>query len=564
MSKKLIPYALKDAPALIEHLLPVHKLSAEVYKERKAGPGQTLTALGSFWKGRKPLILNKACILGCLLPVSQNLNKDLEIFELLMGMDEISLKKRLRFREDEDLPVLPYSKLVEKGKRPEELGVDLQGHIWDKVNAHLGTQAHDFAELVEQLGILRFGRRPRVADTFSGSGQIPFEAARLGCDVYASDLNPMACLLTWGGFHLVGGQETQREMLKLEQAQLVQTVQAEIDRLGIEQDGNGWTAKVYLYCLEVVCPQSGWKVPLLPTRILSTSKKVIVHLVPNPQTKTYLIEVESGCSEQALLDAKQGTVKSEGREAIIYHTPVDQEYRSKLSTLRGDFRTEEGDSGNRLRLWEKTDLVPRSDDILQERLYAVQWALMQPDSRTGKLKEKASEFRAVTSADMEREQRVLNHVQTHLADWQKQGWLPDLQIETGYNTRQPIWERGWTHWHHLFNPRQLLVLGLCNKNIGNLTVFGLLQSLNRCSRLCQWDYSTGSDKVQGVFYNQALNTFYNYGCRPFAYLKRYFYEDFSHSPLPNTLDLALENHPAEKLQTENDLYIRPVAMKNAV
>ena len=38
-----------------------------------------------------------------------------------------------------------------------------------------------------------------------GSGQIPFEAARLGCDVYASDLNPVACMLTWGAFHIVGG-----------------------------------------------------------------------------------------------------------------------------------------------------------------------------------------------------------------------------------------------------------------------------------------------------------------------------------------------------------------------
>ena len=32
----VIPYALKDAPALIEHLLPVQKLSAEAYKEQMA------------------------------------------------------------------------------------------------------------------------------------------------------------------------------------------------------------------------------------------------------------------------------------------------------------------------------------------------------------------------------------------------------------------------------------------------------------------------------------------------------------------------------------------------
>ena len=57
---------------------------------------------------------------------------------------------------------------------------------------------------------MRFGHRPRVADTFCGSGQIPFEAARLGCDVYASDLNPVACMLTWGAFNIVGGSPESR------------------------------------------------------------------------------------------------------------------------------------------------------------------------------------------------------------------------------------------------------------------------------------------------------------------------------------------------------------------
>ena len=78
MSKDVIPFSLKDAPALIERLLPVQKLSAEAYKEQMAVHGKTLTALGSYWKGRKPLILNKACILGCLLPASGNARRDLE------------------------------------------------------------------------------------------------------------------------------------------------------------------------------------------------------------------------------------------------------------------------------------------------------------------------------------------------------------------------------------------------------------------------------------------------------------------------------------------------------
>ena len=111
---------------------------------------------------------------------------------------------------------------------------------------------------------MRFGHRPRVADTFCGSGQIPFEAARLGCDVYASDLNPVACMLTWGAFNIVGGSPESRENLAQRPAGTgAQRVQAEIDRLGVETDGEGWRAKVFLYCVEARCPQTGWMVPLL-------------------------------------------------------------------------------------------------------------------------------------------------------------------------------------------------------------------------------------------------------------------------------------------------------------
>ena len=269
----IVPYSLRDAPALIEKLLPVQKLSAESYKEQMAGIGKTLTALGNYWKGRKPLILARACVLGCLLPATGDLGRDLEIFEMLMGMDALSLEKRLEERNSKESRIMlaqhrsvghdaPYREWVRASSRPEECGDELYDHIWNEVNAHLGTDAHSFPELVEQLGIMRFGRRPRVADTFCGSGQIPFEAARLGCDAYASDLNPVACMLTWGALHIVGGSVESRRKLVEDQRDLVRRVQAEIDQLGVETDGYGWRAKAFLYCVEVRCPQTGWLVPL--------------------------------------------------------------------------------------------------------------------------------------------------------------------------------------------------------------------------------------------------------------------------------------------------------------
>src|SRR5690606_2290864 len=136
--------------------------------------------------------------------------------------------------------VLPYAEQIRIAKRPDEVGEYLFIHIWKRVNKHLGTSAHTFAQLVEEMGVARFGHRPRVADVFSGSGQIPFEAARLGCDVYASDLNPISCMLTWGGLNVVGASTEQRKEIDKAQRDVVTQVQKEIDALDIESDGRGW------------------------------------------------------------------------------------------------------------------------------------------------------------------------------------------------------------------------------------------------------------------------------------------------------------------------------------
>ena len=290
----LKPFEWQDKPALIEHLFPVQKISAESFKEQMANTGKALTALGSYWKGRKPLILNKACILGSLLPATDNPLKDLEIFELLMGMDGQSMEKRIEAtlpasKRDNvgEYLVLPYNEQVRQAKRPGELTDSLFSHIWPRVNAHLGTSASSFPELVEQIGIARFGHRPRVADVFSGSGQIPYEAARLGCDVYASDLNPIACMLTWGGFNIVGASPEKRIEINNAQKELTKKVQSEIDTLNVENDDEGWRAKFYLYCIEVICPETGWIVPLLPNKIISKDWKVVLDIIPNPLTKKY-------------------------------------------------------------------------------------------------------------------------------------------------------------------------------------------------------------------------------------------------------------------------------------
>lgn len=616
MSKSIVPFSLKDAPALIERILPVQKLSAEVFKERKAGAGQTLVPLGAYWKGRKPLILNKACILGCLLPATDNPKRDLEIFEKLMGMDDESFVVRaarrpkpreilanlsiarisdyfvsdtpdsmpvsspvdwsaselkaikVHWREDvgeavrrrieaQMLPSTTYRKRVENTRRPEEIGEEAHCHIWDSVNTHLGTDAHSIPEIVQQLGTMRFGTRPQVADCFSGSGQIPFEAARIGCDVFASDLNPVACMLTWGAFHIVGASQKEKDILEARQKEVIRKVLCEVDKLGVETDGHGWRAKAYLYCVEVTCPQTGWKVPLIPSRILSFGKRAIAELIPLSKEKRYEIRVRSGVSDADLDAAKKGTLQSDGRgqDPFMLHSVNGVEYRTKISTLRGDFRNENGVNGNKLRKWERADYKPRQTDLFQERLYAVHW--MRPK---GKGKTFEYEFRSVTKEDINRENTVEAYIDKHFVSWQEAGLIPDMRIEPGYNTDQPIRERGWTYWHHLFPPRHLLLMGLIRKYAPEPNGLLLLsRTLNYTSKLCIWSTSKpgtskageggrtggGSDNPVNVFYNQALNTLFNYGCRGAAPLMEMFDLEIPAKQCHGKMHIAC--HPASEL-----------------
>ncbi|MFC4487918.1 anti-phage-associated DUF1156 domain-containing protein [Tepidiphilus baoligensis] len=560
----LTPLALKDVPALIETVFPAQKVSFEAQTERKAVAAQTLTGLGSYWKGRKPLILVRAIVLGSLLPPTNDPEADLAVFEALMAFDDEGLARRALaanafsaaklqelipisdperyfgargWRRDvteadklelyrRALATLPsYEAKAALCKRPEEVDQDwLYAPVWPQVNrhyAHLGLNAHSFPELIEQLGILRYGHRPRVGDTFSGGGSIPFEAARIGCDAYASDLNPIACMLTWGALNVIGAPGDRRAALESAQQRVFAEVDAEITRLGIEHDEHGNRAKAYLYCLEARCPETGWRVPLAPSWVISPKQGAIAKLVPNPALKRFDIQVITGASAKAMAAAETGTVQ----DGDMVYQLDGKTYRTPIKTLRGDYRLPDGTTGNRLRRWDKDEFRPRPDDIFQERLYCIQWIKKETIEAAAR---QETFFAAPTEADLERERQVEAIVAANLARWQDEGLVPDMAIEPGYNTDQPIRERGWTHWHHLFHPRQLVLLATTSRVIRaceDAALGGLVfaKMLNFNAKLCQWLPSQGGGlgSTKHVFYNQAFNTFFNFGVRSAAWLASY-------------------------------------------
>ncbi len=561
--------------SFIETQFPIARLSAESYKERKAVAGQTLTGLGKWW-GRKPLILVRASILGMLMPASDDPKKDREIFLKILTMDDAGVwdrclgdipasdwrdaapaeireeyfgargfvqglsdedKEEVRHRIWESLSIeeqqeldakkrrpipdraafdaLPYAERIQYCDRPENVEGPTAA-AWEEINQHLGTTASSLSELVEQLGQRRFGSRPRVGDSFCGGGSIPFEAARIGCEAYASDLNPVAGLLTWASLNLLGGGRAVQEEAERVQQRVFAEADRQITEWRIEHNDDSERADAYIYCVEVKPEGCEYYIPLSPTWVIAEKTRVVVDWHRPPGADRLEPTVHSvSASEFAKYKAGKGATAVDGR--IV--DPLDRDRSWSLESLRGP----EG-----LRRWTNDDVVPRPGDVFQERVYCIRW--VKKVLRNGRLKD-VRRYAAPEAADLQRETRALDLLRERFAEWQREGFIPSRSMpEDGEKTDEPIRTRGWTHWHHLFTPRQLLVHGLLMKLGSELAhnqaervacLLGVGRLANWNARLSRWLPSQGGGIGGGkdTFSNQALNTMLNFSVRPFLTLK---------------------------------------------
>jgi len=561
--------------SFIEVQFPVSKVSKESYKERKANLGQTLTGLGKWW-GRKPLILVRSTILGLLMPVSVDPVKDREIFLRLLTMDHdglwlrrskplkdatvienLTLKEVSLFFEvpidlftieetDQNILVkkalksdlrqlkwkaglskvqkeiatrlafdrLSYDEKLTYCLRPEEVRLTDKKQ-WQQINEHLKTNATSLQELVNELGVRKFGHNPIVGDAFTGGGSIPFEAARIGCDAFASDLNPIAGLLTWADLNIAGASNETIADLRAFQQKVYDAVDRQVQEWGIETNEQGQRANSYLYCVETDCPECGYKLPLSPSWIIGKGTMTIAVITDNGKDG-FDIEIKSGVSSEALKKADEMATVRDG-STWCPHCKKGV----PIAVLRKDRKDENGETLSGLRQWGKTDFLPRPGDIFRERLYCVRYEYEEKYlASNGEWKTKTVRYyQRPTPEDEERERKVVQLLTERFENWQNKGFLPTAIIDEGYNTSQIIRERGWRYWHQLFNPRQLLVHGLfiekaLSFNPSRHELILLLLGINKLSnwntKLSRWNSDAANEKGQEVFSNQALNTLFNY------------------------------------------------------
>lgn len=162
-----------DKPRLIEVAFPLEQASIASVHEKNVRHGNISTL--HTWPARRPLAACRAALLATLLPDPGNTAERKRMLDLIGGK---VVMKTVTELDDDGNTVSEQKKKVEEGVL-----------AWGQESSSAMETLRK--EIVDLFG----GRAPKVLDPFAGGGAIPLEAMRLGCEVTASDLNPVAWLL---------------------------------------------------------------------------------------------------------------------------------------------------------------------------------------------------------------------------------------------------------------------------------------------------------------------------------------------------------------------------------
>ena len=380
-----------------EEWFPVGEVSVESMRERIPGIDYPPTNRIHVWFARRPLIASRAAIASSLFPV---------------GIDRRIVLKTLAIPHDRDVvgaheEVLRAKAEKRKIKSP-----------FDWPQAYKVPIGEDIHRMLQQSGI----DHPVILDPFSGGGSIPLEATRLGLDVVANDLNPVAYFCLKGTVEYPARFGTR---LIPEVRAFCEKVHREAKAELEEYYPSGPHEEVYsyLWARTIRCPQCGLTIPLSPNWwIARTDKnKTAIRVISGIDSDTCTFEILED-PENAGYDPDCGTV-SKG-DAICPRC---------TSTIDGDAIKMEAQAGG-----------------MGHQLYCVCTKIPRSRGRG-----KTWVFRAPTEDEMFALDRLGDLDSDRLTALKAKGLIPPEEIIPGSKTREPI-NYGMPHWSDLFNPRQLL------------------------------------------------------------------------------------------------------------
>ncbi|MCD6327178.1 DUF1768 domain-containing protein [bacterium] len=309
---------------------------------------------------------------------------------------------------------------------------------------------------------------PLVVDPFAGGGSIPLEALRLGCDAFASDLNPVACLILKVMLEDIPrhGPELADELRRVGK-EIKEKAEQELAEF-YPKDPDGSTPIAYLWARTVRCesPDCGAEIPLMRSFWLCKKAKRMRALRPiihHRDTENAEKRNESMCPRgdfphihfeifepKSESEVHAGTVSRAKATCLCCGMVLPpKRVRAQLSKQRGgadvvfhkrDIKTEE----------RKADLISPWCRIGGARMLAVV---------TLKPVEKGRHYRQPTDRDYEAVWKAQQQLESILDEWErgdKKGLcpLPDEPLPPIGTLGFRVQRYGMITWGDLFAARQ--------------------------------------------------------------------------------------------------------------
>jgi len=477
----------KECKRLAEVDFPIAVVSKHAAREKSIRHGHPSTL--HLWWARRPLAACRAMLLALLLPDPCDVNCPEDF------------KKNAR----DLLPRL----MGNVGSRDEDLRRCLLKFIGDFANWDMSNHPV-FLEVGRELVKAAHGEEPPlVVDPFAGGGSIPLEALRLGCDVFASDLNPVACLILKTMLEDIPrqGMELAKELRQVG-AEIKKQAEKELAEF-YPKDPDGATPIAYLWARTVKCesPNCGAEIPLMRSFWLckkSNRKRALKYKITRPQGHPAQVEFEV-FEPKADKEVSGGTVTRAKATCPCCKTVLPPErVRAQLSEQRGGADPVFDDRENRTG---------------GARMLAV--VTLRPDTA-------GRHYRLPIECDYQAVWKARNRLHAVLNEWDRGGRkglcpVPDEPTPAGGGSGAgrafSIQKYGMMHFDELFTARQKVALvnlvsqvnsfADVSKECRDLLAIAVSRVADATASLTQWLAS--GEEVKHVFSRQALPIVWDFG-----------------------------------------------------
>ncbi|MEW6741833.1 MAG: DUF1156 domain-containing protein [Planctomycetota bacterium] len=309
----------KECKRLAEVDFPIAEVSKHAAREKSIRHGHPSTL--HLWWARRPLASCRAVLLSLLWPDPCD--------PLCPAPFKAEAQKRLREVGN-----------CNPGTTDEDLRRALLRFIADFANWDLATN-RTYLDVSRALVKAAYPEEtPLVVDPFAGGGSIPLEALRVGCEAFASDLNPVACLILKVILEDIPrhGPELAEE-LRRAGAEIKREAEKELAEL-YPKDPDGAVPIAYLWARTVRCesPNCGAEIPLVRSFWLckkANRRRALRHHVERPKGQPPRVELEV-FEPKAEKEVPGGTVTRAKATCVCCGVVLPPErVRAQLASLRG-------------------------------------------------------------------------------------------------------------------------------------------------------------------------------------------------------------------------------------